>query len=241
MSKSKVIKAHGAVNSPQDTDFWLDIWQDQQQYGFHQSGFNPLLQRFWHRLNAPINGRVLVPLCGKSLDMIWLANQGCEVIGVELSPIAVKAFFKENGLKAKKQRIGSFVRWKSGRIVIWCGDFFALSPQQLGRIDAVFDRAALTALPEDCRNLYIVQLLNLINHNTSLLLLTSEDISGEPGQTRDTVDQDLAALCQGHFTVKLLHTEVLNINHAEQNASMTAHVRVYLFTAEQEQAPAVTE
>ena len=88
-----------------DNVLWLQCWRD-RQIDFHQQTVNQFLTRFWPRLDPDISSRVFVPLCGKSLDMIWLAEQGHQVIGVELSPIAVGDFFRENGLRPNPWRDG---------------------------------------------------------------------------------------------------------------------------------------
>ena len=75
-------------------EFWHDRWQ-RNQIGFHQEQVNPCLERLWPQLELPRGARVLVPLCGKSLDLSWLAASGFEVLGVELSQTAVEQFFSE--------------------------------------------------------------------------------------------------------------------------------------------------
>lgn len=130
-----------------DNGLWLAMWKNRQT-DFHQVLVNQQLQDHWHRLAIPAWGRVLVPLCGKSNDLIWLAEKGFQVVGIELSSVAVRAFFDENKLKPKKTRLGNFTVWRHGRISIFCGDIFLLKSASLGLIDAVYDRAALTALPE---------------------------------------------------------------------------------------------
>src|SRR5665811_341557 len=140
-----------------DNVLWLQCWRDQRT-DFNQKTVNQLLTRFWPSLDLARGIRVFVPLCGKSLDMIWLANQGHEVIGVELSPIAVRAFFRENRLQPARRQVGKFTLWKHGRLSILCGDYFSLTKGDLGHIDTVYDRAALTALPEDIRLLYVAHL-----------------------------------------------------------------------------------
>jgi thiopurine S-methyltransferase len=96
----------------QDDLLWLEFWRDQRT-DFHQSLVNPLLSRFWSSLELTQTSRVFVPLCGKSLDMLWLAQQGHEMIGVELSPVAVAGLFRENGLQPALQRMGRISRsWR---------------------------------------------------------------------------------------------------------------------------------
>ena len=81
-----------------DAEFWLERWREGRTH-FHQTRITPLLQKYWPTLAVPKGGRVLVPLAGKSLDMVWLAAQGHAVLGVELSQLAVDQFFEENELR----------------------------------------------------------------------------------------------------------------------------------------------
>jgi len=78
-----------------DPQFWHERWQ-RNETGWHQREINAHLQDFWPQLQQPAGGRVLVPLCGKSRDLLWLRAQGHAVLGVEISPIAVREFFAEN-------------------------------------------------------------------------------------------------------------------------------------------------
>ncbi len=190
-----------------DNPLWLQFWRDQRT-DFHQQTVNQLLTRFWPTLEPVVGSRVFVPLCGKSLDMIWLAEQGHDVIGVELSPVAVKAFFRENHLKPSKRRIGDFMLWKAGRISILCGDFFSLVSADLGVIDSVYDRAALTALPEDIRKLYVAHLHLLLPIHCKVFLLTAEDVEeAENVSAAFSIDAEINALFAKDFAIDLLHVE----------------------------------
>lgn len=194
-------------NVESDNHLWLQFWRDQRA-DFHQTVVNPLLIKFWSSLNLDYGSRVFVPLCGKSLDMIWLAQQGHEVIGVELSPVAVKAFFKENGLKPVKKRIGQFTLWKCGKISILCGDYFALQKSDLGAFDTVYDRAALTALSENVRRLYVAQLKMIVLKNTKIFLLTIEDsIENVTENSAIEIDDEINALYSGNFEIDLAYME----------------------------------
>lgn len=210
-----------------DNQNWLQLWQDQAHNCFHQLVVNPLLPKCWPQLLLDHSQRVLVPLCGKSLDLLWLAQGGHEVIGIELSPIAVEEFFKQNNLKAKKRRIGKFMRWRAGNISVWCGDFFALTTKHLGCIDVVFDRAALTALPPSLRAEYLQQLLKLTQQNAPILLFTTEDISNGSLQADDPIDQELVALCQGHYNIALLHSEQIQGQGIDEGNTEKSYAKVY--------------
>ncbi|SEF71060.1 thiopurine S-methyltransferase [Marinobacterium lutimaris] len=190
-----------------DNDLWLSLWRDRDT-AFHQRKVNSLLIRFWTELKLPRRSRILVPLCGKSLDMIWLSQQGHEVIGVELSPLAVKTFFKENHIKPSRKRDGQLTLWKHGRLSIYCGDLFQLQPEQLGRIDAIYDRAALTALPAGLRGAYIEHLQHLTGKHSPALLLTTEDRQqNESDQHFQGIDTELSLLCATRYRINLQHFE----------------------------------
>lgn len=156
-----------------DFSFWHTRWQE-NKIGFHQAVTNPQLERFWPRLGVSPPGRVLVPLCGKSLDMVWLEKQGWDVLGVELSSVAIEAFFAENSLAANRTTEKRFEIWQSGRITIIHGDFFDLQPEFAGAIRAVYDRAALIALPESLRARYVGHLRTLLQPACPCLLVTLE-------------------------------------------------------------------
>lgn len=190
-----------------DNGLWLQCWQNRQT-DFHQLAVNPLLSHFWPLLGLAPGSRIFVPLCGKSLDMLWLAAQGHSVIGIELSPIAVRAFFRENHLKPKKTRQGQLTLWQDGNLSILCGDYFALKPTDLGQIDTVYDRAALTALPDHIRPAYIAHLRKIVPATAQVFLLTTED--AEPDETEAQalgVSDEITSLYAQAFHIELTHVE----------------------------------
>lgn len=190
-----------------DNLLWLQSWRE-QHIDFHQKTVNSFLTRFWPNLELASGCRVFVPLCGKSLDMLWLAEQGHSVIGVELSPIAVAAFFRENGLKPNRRRHGRFMLWQHGRISILCGDYFALRQADLGEVDAVYDRAALTALPADIRKRYVVHLQKIISKTSRVFLLTIEDAAeNAPLSQALAVDEEISSLFSRAFRIDLAHID----------------------------------
>ena len=120
--------------------FWHERWE-RAEIGFHKQDINVHLQQFWHRLELRAGQRVFVPLCGKSLDLLWLAGEGHPVTGVELSPVAVEAFFHENELQPRRWREGAFEVWETDEIRILLGDFFALERRHVADCAGVYDRA----------------------------------------------------------------------------------------------------
>jgi len=152
-------------------EFWLERWE-RSEIGFHQDEINPYLLRYWQELPASRGGEVFVPLCGKSLDMVWLRQQGCTVLGVELSSIAVQDFFKENGQSPAHAISGKFESCEADGIRILCGDFFDLGKEDLANVSAVYDRASLVALPSDMRERYARHLVDILPPATQILLVT---------------------------------------------------------------------
>lgn len=192
------------MNSTRDNHLWLTLWRNSDT-DFHQTTVNTLLTRFWSKFDLKQGSRVFIPLCGKSLDMLWLLEQGHEVIGVELSPIAVKAFFKENGITPTKKRLGQFTSWQHGKLTILCGDFFALTQTDIGQINTVYDRAALTALPEDLRQPYVNHMQTLIPNSCNVFLLTVEDI--EQSTVTTAIDAEIRSLYGQYYDIKLTCVE----------------------------------
>ena len=218
--------------SSRDNPLWLQLWRDRLT-DFHQKTVNRFLARFWPNLGLAPGSRVFVPLCGKSLDMIWLAAQGHQVIGVELSPIAVRAFFRENRLQPVRRQLGGFTLWEHGRIGILCGDYFALRPEDLGAIDIVYDRAALTALPEDIRRLYVAQLRRIVPQQADIFLLTIEDAEENADLAQALgVDEELEGLYSAGFAIDLTHVEsVFEADpDAPQSPPRRAEYKVYQLT-----------
>ena len=166
-----------------DPDFWHARWAN-NQIGFHEGRPNDYLSKYIGRLGVLHGARILVPMCGKSVDMIWLADQGYRVLGVELSPIAVQAFFEENELPAQRSDVGPFTRWQYGPIEILCGDFFDLTATEMSGVGAVYDRAALIALPEHLRSAYARHLEAILPPALNHLLVTldypQEQMQGPP-------------------------------------------------------------
>jgi thiopurine S-methyltransferase len=159
---------------------WKAKWKA-DDIAFHQHEIHPHLIRFWPQLALATGTTVLVPLCGKSLDLGWLHQQGHRVIGVELSHIAIAAYFAERGLLPQRQRLGRFQRYWAGTLELWCGDLFDLRREDLGEVAAVYDCAALTALPAASRGHYVRQLSSLLGVGGQMLLLTTES-ADEPAE-----------------------------------------------------------
>jgi thiopurine S-methyltransferase len=154
-------------------EFWLERWRT-GQIAFHQSSVDRSLRRHWPTLGVCTGSRVFAPLCGKSLDLLWLRDQGLEVLGVELAAAAVESFFLDNGLPARRRAGSPFDVYDAPGIRLLCGDLFALTPALLGRVDAVYDRAALISWAPALRDGYVEHLVKLVSPGTAVLLITLE-------------------------------------------------------------------
>ncbi|MDE1943210.1 MAG: thiopurine S-methyltransferase [Betaproteobacteria bacterium] len=186
-----------------DKEFWLERWA-RNEIGFHQGDINPHLRRFWHEA-APASGRVFVPLCGKSRDLLWLRDQGCPVLGVELSAIAAQAFFEENGLTPVRQSKPPFESFEARGVEILCGDFFNLDAAHLKDVTAVYDRAALVALPPELRARYAAHLADILPSGAQLLLVTFDYDQKEMGGPPFSVPvAEVEALFAGRAAIRQL-------------------------------------
>lgn len=154
-------------------DFWHERWRT-RQIGFHQTAPHPFLERWWPTVCAAAAGRVYVPLCGKSLDMVWLTVRGHAVVGCELSPVAVQEFFGERGTEPGLETRGPFRLHSAHGFEMYEGDAFELTPGLLGPVDAAYDRAALVALPPTLRELYVQSFARLLTPGTPVLLVAFE-------------------------------------------------------------------
>jgi len=165
------------------SEFWHERWQ-RNEIGFHEGRANAYLEKFWPQLSETSDQRVLVPLCGKSVDLAWLAECGHAVVGVELSELACRAFFAERQLEPEVSSRGPFQVFSAGSIELMCGDFLALTPALMGPVATLYDRAALIALPTGLRARYSRHLTELLSAGARGLLITldypDQGFSGPP-------------------------------------------------------------
>lgn len=152
-----------------DASFWHQRWQTNQT-GWHEQAANPQLLKHFPALGLPKDSRVFVPLCGKSLDVGWLLSQGCTVAGAELSELAVTQLFSQLGIEPRVSVIGKLQHYGGRKIDIFVGNIFDVTRELLGPVDAVYDRAALVALPVEMRARYTAHLVELTAAAPQLLI-----------------------------------------------------------------------
>lgn len=171
-----------------EADFWLERWREGKT-GFHQSRVTPLLQKYWPALELPAGARVLVPLAGKSLDMVWLAEQGHQVLGVELSALAVEQFFAEQGWTPRRWESAYGQHYAAHGVELICGDIFKLDRAALADCLGAYDRAALVALPAEMRAAYVKHVYGQMPAGWRGLLLTLDYPQAEMDGPPFSVDE----------------------------------------------------
>lgn len=201
-------------------EFWQNRWQE-NRIGFNQSEVNPLLIKYWSKLNLPAGSRIFVPLCGKSIDMVWLAAQGYDVVGVELVESAVQAFFNEQNIEPTVfQHIeNSNVACYQGKLLgqnveLWVADIFALTAEDIGEIDAVYDKAALIALPADMRPDYSEQLCKISGNAPQFLITLDYDQNKKNGPPFSVSGEQVQQYYSSHYHIAELASEPASIGSA---------------------------
>ncbi len=185
-------------------EFWHKKWAS-GQIGFHLPEVNPYLQRHWA---APETARVLVPLCGKSLDLVWLAGRGHQVLGIELSEKAIEDFFSEHEIQPQISENGVFKVYRGDAIELWCGDIFALTASDVADCAAIYDRAALIALPAPMRELYAAHLQQILPQGVQGLLITLDyDQAQMPGPPFAVGNEEVQRLLSGAWQVQVLEEQ----------------------------------
>ncbi|TXS92912.1 thiopurine S-methyltransferase [Parahaliea maris] len=165
-----------------DTEFWHHKWRE-GDIAFHEGAPNALLQAHFSRLDVPAGGRIFLPLCGKTRDIAWLLERGYQVVGAELSQLAIEQLFSELGLAPRVEETGSLIHYSAAGIDIFVGDIFDLQRDTLGPVQAVYDRAAMVALPPDTRRRYSTHLVDITSAAPQFLITFNYDqslIDGPP-------------------------------------------------------------
>jgi thiopurine S-methyltransferase len=215
-------------------EFWHELWEH-NEIGFNQQQPNSFLKQYFNQLRLKKADKFFVPLCGKSIDMIWLVEQGYKVTGIELSLIACESFFNDNHISYNVIQDGEFAIFQSENITLLCGDFFKLSRERLGQIEAVYDRAALIALPQDLRKLYVNHLMQLIEPVTLIFLITMQYNQTEmKGPPFSVSQEEIGLLYEGCNIQQLAEKEIQIIpEHLKERGlkSMTEQLYVTFGTS----------
>lgn len=189
-----------------DAAFWHGKWE-RGEIGFHESTVNPLLKNHFHVLQLQPASRIFVPLCGKTLDIGWLLELGHHVVGVELSQLAIDALFDQLDRNPVVMEHGGLLHYSASGVDIFVGDVFALTTDRLGTIDAIYDRAALVALPSDLRIRYAQHLKHLSKLAPQLLITYEYDQSVRPGPPFSLDTEEVARLYGNDYELELLQRD----------------------------------
>lgn len=221
-----------------DPDFWLERWE-KGETGWHRDDVHPALIANFQSLALPPRSRILVPLCGAAHDMAWIAAQGHEVIGVELSRKGLEAFLAHNKVRHVVTEDYGFRCYMGGRYQLLCGDFFAVPDEIFASIDAVYDRASLIALPPAMRQRYARFMGERLKTGTPTLLISlTYDQQQMQGPPFSVPEREVASLYSDSFHIRELSTrEVLLSNDGLRQRGLTSlFENVYLLTRKEQPA-----
>jgi thiopurine S-methyltransferase len=189
-----------------ETSFWHQKWA-RGEIAFHESEANPLLVTHFEKLNLAKGSRVFLPLCGKTRDFSWLLACGYRVVGAELSELAVNELFKELGLEPKISIAGKLTRYSAKDIDILVGDIFDMSAEYLGPISAIYDRAALVALPSGIRERYTSHLMNISGTAPQLLISYEYDQLVMEGPPFSVTENEVMQHYEAAYQLKPVETK----------------------------------
>jgi len=188
-----------------EPSFWHQRWA-KNETGWHERQTNPLLAKYFKDLSLGKGRRLFLPLCGKTLDIAWLLSNGSRVAGAELSQLALEQLFMDLGLQPDVSAVGEVEQWSAKNIDIFVGDIFTLSRKLLGPVDAVYDRAALVALPEQMRSRYTAHLTEITNRAPQLLICYDYDQRAMDGPPFAISNEEVARHYGREFDLRLLES-----------------------------------
>ena len=207
--------------------FWHDRWKNKLTR-WHRAEYNDLMLKHWPSLNAPDGSEVLVPLCGKSLDMLWLAEQGYSIVGLEMVEQAIHTFFNENQLSPESTQFGKLVKHSSPPFTIFQGDVFALEAGTV-QADAWYDRAAMVAIPPSTRESYVQQIRQQTKPGAVGLLITLTYPQHEgDGPPFSLADEDAFSLFSEGFEIERL--EVIDVSDEKDRGVSSVTSSVFKIT-----------
>ncbi len=205
-----------------EASFWHERWE-KGDIGFHRDVTHASLGNHWAALDVPPPATVLVPLCGKSLDMAWLVNKGYKILGVELSQLAIDAFFASQNLTPTIRTEGPHTINTAGPYELWCGDIFKLPAEALRGIAAVYDRASLVAFPPGIQGSYANWLSTMAGSAPILLVGLSYDESEMNGPPFSIPEARVRELLSRSFDLDILSNEdVMEANSGLMKRGLTA-------------------
>jgi thiopurine S-methyltransferase len=231
-----------------EPEYWQKRWRE-GRIGWHHEAVMPLLEKHWPARDVPRGTRVLVPLCGKSLDMLWLSQQGLHVFGVDVSPIAIESFVAENHLHARTHDEAGGRRYEiagasdNGSIEIVNGDVFDVDESAIARCNAFYDRAALIAMPAPMRRRLADEVYVQLPAGSAGLIITLDYPEGEmEGPPFSVDDAEVHRLFDRQWNIERLERrDILASQPSFSEKGVTAlHTAVYALTRRAVRLPSRT-
>ena len=205
-----------------EASFWHQKWA-RGEIGFHQKDINPFLLKYLEILLLPKGSRIFLPLCGKTRDFSFLLANGYQVVGAELSELAIKELFKELCLNPEITLIGELIRYSAQDIDVFVSDIFDVSAEYLGHISAIYDRAALVALPIEIRAQFTSHLMNITNTAPQLLITFEYDQKLMDGPPFSLTESEIKHHYGSKYQLKVLESNfVLDGLKGKINSTETA-------------------
>lgn len=189
-----------------DPNFWLARWEN-NHLGWHQEQAHPMLVKYLPQVIASNHAHIFLPLCGKTLDIGWLRSQGYNVAGAELSEIAVQQLFENADITPEVTDLGELKRYSADQVDVFVGDIFDLTSDLLGPVEAVFDRAALVALPDDMRIRYAQHIAAITQKAPQLLISFEYDQNVMAGPPFSVPQAEITRLYEKNYDISLLTDE----------------------------------
>lgn len=189
-----------------EPNFWHKKWEA-NEIAFHASEANPWLVKYFQELTLEKNSRIFLPLCGKTLDILWLLAKDYRVAGAELSKLAIEQLFMELGVEPEITTIGNVNRYSATNIDIFVGDIFDLTDDTLGQVNAIYDRAALVALPKEMRNQYSAHLIKITQNAPQLLICYEYDQNLQEGPPFSVTREEVQLHYQENYHLTLIDSQ----------------------------------
>jgi thiopurine S-methyltransferase len=186
-----------------ENNLWLERWKN-REIGFNQNEVNPFMVQYFERLNLVQRSKVLVPLCGKTIDISWLLAEGYGVVGIELSETAVMELFEELEVVPRVSILDELTLYSAENLNVFVGDIFKVTAELVGKIDAIYDRAAIVALTKGLRVEYTEHLRAMTNKAPQLLLCFEYDQSLMNRTPYSVEEVEVKGHYAEHYEIELL-------------------------------------
>lgn len=207
-----------------EADFWHNMWNT-NKIGFHLENTNELLINNFSKLKLEKGNRIFIPLCGKTVDIKWLLINGYQIVGAELSEIAIKDLFHSLDITPNVEQKENFIHYSAPNIDIFVGDIFNLNKETLGDVDAIYDRAAIVALPEELRIKYTKHLLDLTNNKKQLLITLDYDQSLRNGPPFSVPQSNIET-----YYKDIYNMEIVQVQNEDGFKGVEIKERVWILT-----------